>query len=69
MLVIAMAGLFSFLLSRAGVPAQIGAWIIAHLDSAWAFLIAVNVFLLVIGMFVETRRRSSCSRPSSCRWQ
>ena len=34
MFIIAMAGLFSFLLTRAGIPAQIGAWIIANFDSA-----------------------------------
>lgn len=54
MLIIAMAGLFSFLLTRAGVPAQIGAYIIATFDSGWSFLLAVNMFLFVIGMFIET---------------
>ncbi|POR52572.1 TRAP transporter large permease [Bosea psychrotolerans] len=54
MLIIAMAGLFSFLLTRAGVPAQIGAYIIATFDSGWSFLLAVNIFLFVIGMFIET---------------
>ncbi|PTM39818.1 TRAP transporter large permease [Bosea sp. 124] len=54
MLIIAMAGLFSFLLTRAGVPAQIGAYITATFDSGWSFLLAVNLFLFVIGMFIET---------------
>ncbi len=54
MLIIAMAGLFSFLLTRAGIPAQIGAYIIASFDSGWTFLLAVNLFLFVIGMFIET---------------
>lgn len=54
MLIIAMAGLFSFLLTRAGVPAQIGAWIIATFHEGWSFLLAVNLFLFVIGMFIET---------------
>ncbi|WP_439495404.1 TRAP transporter large permease [Bosea sp. (in: a-proteobacteria)] len=54
MMIIAMAGLFSFLLTRAGVPAQIGAYIIASFDSGWSFLLAVNAFLFVIGMFIET---------------
>ncbi len=54
MFIIAMAGLFSFLLTRAGIPAQIGAWIIVNFHSAWTFLLAVNVFLFVIGMFIET---------------
>jgi tripartite ATP-independent transporter DctM subunit len=54
MMIIAMAGLFSFLLTRAGIPAQIGAYIIASFDSGWTFLFAVNLFLFVIGMFIET---------------
>jgi len=54
MMIIAMAGLFSFLLTRAGVPAQIGAYITSTFDSGWSFLLAVNMFLLVIGMFIET---------------
>jgi tripartite ATP-independent transporter DctM subunit len=54
MSIIGMAGLFSFLLTRAGVPAQMGAFIIATFHSGWSFLIAVNLFLFVIGMFIET---------------
>jgi tripartite ATP-independent transporter DctM subunit len=54
MLIIAMAGLFSFLLTRAGVPAQIGAYITSTFASGWSFLLAVNAFLFVIGMFIET---------------
>jgi C4-dicarboxylate transporter DctM subunit len=54
MFIIAMAGLFSFLLTRAGIPAQIGAWIVANFHEGWAFLLAVNAFLFIIGMFIET---------------
>jgi C4-dicarboxylate transporter DctM subunit len=54
MFIISMAGLFSFVLTRAGIPAQIGAWIVATFDGPISFLLAVNVFLFVVGMFVET---------------
>ncbi|MEO6566184.1 MAG: TRAP transporter large permease, partial [Casimicrobiaceae bacterium] len=54
MSIIAMAGLFSFLLTRAGIPAQIGAWITANFHAGWSFLLAVNAFLFLIGMFIET---------------
>ncbi len=54
MFIIAMAGLFSFLLTRAGIPAQIGAWIVENFHEGWAFLLAVNAFLFIIGMFIET---------------
>lgn len=54
MFIISMAGLFSFVLTRAGVPADIGDWIVANFDSKLGFLLAVNAFLFLIGMFVET---------------
>jgi TRAP-type C4-dicarboxylate transport system permease large subunit len=54
MLVIAAAGLFSFLISRAGIPAAIGAWLIENFDSPGSYLIAVNAFLFIVGMFIET---------------
>lgn len=54
MFVIAAAGLFSFLITRAGVPAAIGEWIGAVVHDPLLFLLAVNAFLFVVGMFVET---------------
>ena len=54
MFIIANAGLFAFLLTRAGVPDQIGRWLEAVLQSPWMFLLGVNLALFVIGMFIET---------------
>ncbi|HET8725908.1 MAG TPA: TRAP transporter large permease [Alphaproteobacteria bacterium] len=54
MLIIAAAGLFSFLITRAGVPAAAGAWLSGVIDSGWQFLMVVNLFLFVVGMFIET---------------
>jgi len=54
MFIIATAGLFSFLITRAGVPAAIGGWIAATIGSKAGFLLAVNAFLFVVGMFIET---------------
>jgi len=54
MFIISTAGLFNFLVTRAGVPAQIGAFLVANFDSAVVFLLAVNAFLFVVGMFIET---------------
>ncbi|PWV99923.1 tripartite ATP-independent transporter DctM subunit [Hoeflea marina] len=54
MFIISMAGLFSFVLTRAGIPAQIGAWIVETFHGPVSFLLAVNVFLFIVGMFVET---------------
>lgn len=52
--IIAAAGACNFLITRAGVPAAVGAWIAAHFADPPLFLLAVNVLLFVIGMFVET---------------
>lgn len=54
MFIIAAAGLFSFLISRAGVPDAIGAWLTSVLSSPGLFLLGVNVALFLIGMFIET---------------
>jgi len=54
MLIIAAAALFSFLISRSGLPREIADWVTAVFDSPWAFLLAVNALLLVVGMFIET---------------
>ncbi|MBB3139735.1 TRAP transporter large permease [Halomonas organivorans] len=54
MLIISAAALFSFLISRSGLPSQVAAWVTQVFESPVSFLLAVNVMLLVIGMFVET---------------
>lgn len=54
MLIISAAALFSFLISRSGLPGEVAAWVTQVFDSPVAFLMAVNVMLLVVGMFVET---------------
>lgn len=54
MFIIANAGLFAFLLTRAGVPGEIGQWLSKVLDSPVMFLLGVNLALFVIGMFIET---------------
>lgn len=54
MFVIANAGVFGFLLNRAGVPAALGQWLGALFTDKVTFLLGVNMALFVIGMFVET---------------
>ncbi len=54
MFVIANAGLFAYLITRAGVPEAIGVWLKAVLHDGSTFLIGVNVALFIIGMFIET---------------
>jgi tripartite ATP-independent transporter DctM subunit len=54
MFIIANAGLFSYLITRAGVPERIGAFLVDTLQTPALFLLGVNVALFVIGMFIET---------------
>lgn len=54
MFIIANAGLFAFLITRAGVPEAIGLWLQDVLKSPIYFLLGVNAALFLIGMFIET---------------
>jgi tripartite ATP-independent transporter DctM subunit len=54
MFIIANAGLFAYLITRAGVPDAIGQWLKAVLENPMLFLLGVNAALFLIGMFIET---------------
>lgn len=54
MLIISAASLFSFLISLSGMPNAVGAWAQATFTSAWSFLLAINILLFFVGMFIET---------------
>lgn len=54
MFIIACAGLFSWLLNRQGVPDAAAEWLLQTFDGPALFLLGVNLFLFVVGMFVET---------------
>ncbi|MDP1648947.1 MAG: TRAP transporter large permease [Rubrivivax sp.] len=54
MFIIANAGLFAYLITRAGVPTAIGEWLKDVLQSPLLFLLGVNLALFLIGMFIET---------------
>ncbi len=54
MFIIANAGLFAFLITRAGVPDAIGRWLQEVLKNPAMFLLGVNAALFIIGMFIET---------------
>lgn len=53
MFIIACAGVFSFLLTRAGIPAQLAMLLKETLHSPWSFLMAINIALFLIGMFID----------------
>jgi C4-dicarboxylate transporter DctM subunit len=54
MFIIANAGLFAYLITRAGVPDAIGQWLEDVLQDPMLFLLGVNAALFIIGMFIET---------------
>lgn len=54
MFIIACAALFSYLLNRQGVPDAAAEWLATTFDGPAMYLLAVNIFLFIVGMFVET---------------
>lgn len=53
MLIVAAAGVFSWVLTKERIPQQLTEWIVATIDNKYVFLLIVNVFLLIVGMFIE----------------
>ncbi|MBF6617174.1 MAG: TRAP transporter large permease [Candidimonas sp.] len=54
MFIIANAGVFGFLLNRAGIPAALGEWLGMVFSDKYTFLLGINIALFTIGMFIET---------------
>lgn len=54
MFIICGATVFSFFLTVAGVPAQVGGMILSISDSPLGFIIAAGVLMFVLGMFLDT---------------
>ncbi|KOY82312.1 TRAP transporter large permease [Lysinibacillus macroides] len=52
-ILIAMANIFGWMLSFEQVPQQIAAWMVSLSDSPIVFLLLVNIFLLLVGMFMD----------------
>ena len=53
LIIVAMSAAFAWVLTVSRVPQQLTAWIVAMELSPLAFLLAVNVLLLVFGIFIE----------------
>ena len=54
MVIISAAALFSFLITRSGLPNEIAILFREVFEGRIAFLLAVNILLLIVGMFIET---------------
>src|SRR6201992_1339775 len=53
MLIVATALAFGHWMTESGAPAQLVTWVLAHNLPTWAFLLSINVLLLVLGCFLE----------------
>lgn len=53
MLIVAAASTFSWILTKERIPQQFTEWLITVIDNKWVFLVAVDLFLIFVGMFVE----------------
>lgn len=53
MLIVAAASLFSWILTKEMIPQRLTEWMITTISNKWVFLIAVDIFLLIVGMFIE----------------
>ena len=53
MLIVAAAGVFSWVLTKERIPQQLTEWIVSTIDNKYVFLLIVNIFLLIVGMFIE----------------
>lgn len=53
MLIVAAASAFAWVLTRERIPQAVTDFIITRIDSPIVFLLMVNLFLLIVGMFIE----------------
>ncbi|MDU1414640.1 MAG: TRAP transporter large permease [Clostridium sp.] len=53
MLIVAAASVFSWILTKERIPQQLTAWMVSVISNKYVFLIIVNIFLLIVGMFIE----------------
>ena len=53
MMIVGAASAFAWILTRERIPQQLTEFMVANISNKYTFLIILNVFLLVVGMFVE----------------
>ena len=53
MLIVAAASTFSWILTKEMIPQRFTEWMIQMINNKWIFLVAVDIFLIFVGMFVE----------------
>ena len=53
LIIIGLSASFAWILTIEGVPQQMAEWLVSMNLSPWMFLVIVNVFLLLFGIFIE----------------
>jgi len=53
MLIVGAASTFAWVLTKERIPQELTQWMISHVENKYIFLLLVNLFLLVVGMFIE----------------
>jgi C4-dicarboxylate transporter DctM subunit len=53
-IIVAAGGVFSWLLTVNNVPQSLVAWVLALKFEPWMVLMAINILLLIVGMFLDT---------------
>jgi tripartite ATP-independent transporter DctM subunit len=53
MLIVGAASAFAWILTKERIPQTITEFIVANISNKYVFLMVVNVFLLIVGMFIE----------------
>jgi len=53
MLIVSAASVFSWILTKEKIPQALTDWMIVNINNRYIFLIIVNIFLIIVGMFIE----------------
>ena len=53
MLIVSAASVFSWILTKERIPQQLAGYIMTVITNKYVFLLVINIFLLLVGMFIE----------------
>lgn len=53
MLIVSAASVYSWVLTKEQIPQTLTSWMISNISNKYIFLLFCNVFLLIVGMFIE----------------
>ncbi len=53
MLIVSAASVYSWILTKEQIPQALTTWMVGNISNKYVFLIFCNIFLLIVGMFIE----------------